>query len=124
MKQFVSRHGVACLCLAFLAVLVLAAAFAPLLTSVDPLSMSPTERMKPPSAAHWFGTDSYGRDVFVRTLYGGRVSLLVGISVTVLATVAGTLIGLVSGYLPLLDKILMRVMDGIMSIPGVVLAVA
>ncbi|MGS1010093.1 ABC transporter permease [Achromobacter anxifer] len=124
MKQFASRHGVACLCLAFLVILVFAAAFAPLLTSVDPLSMSPTERMKPPSAAHWFGTDSYGRDVFVRTLYGGRISLLVGISVTILATVAGTLIGLVSGYLPLLDKILMRVMDGIMSIPGVVLAVA
>jgi peptide/nickel transport system permease protein len=123
-KCFAWRHGVSCVCAAFLVLLTLAAICAPLLTTVDPLAMSPLTRLKPPSAEHWFGTDAYGRDVFVRTLYGGRISLLVGVAVTLLATMVGTFIGLLSGYLPILDKILMRVMDGIMSIPGVVLAVA
>lgn len=124
MKHLSSRHVIVWGCLAFLVALVLASVFASLLTSTDPLAMSPLARLKPPSAEHWFGTDSYGRDVFVRTLYGGRVSLMVGAAVTVLAAIIGTLIGLLSGYIPLLDKILMRIMDGVMSIPGVVLAVA
>lgn len=124
MKNLMARHTLALVCLVFLLALVLVSVLAPWLSSLNPLAMSPMDRLKPPSMQHWFGTDSYGRDVFVRTLYGGRVSLLVGVAVTVVATIVGTLIGLVSGYLPLLDKILMRVMDGVMSIPGVVLAVA
>ncbi|HEY4066913.1 MAG TPA: ABC transporter permease [Burkholderiaceae bacterium] len=124
MRQLARRHALACICLVFLLVLTLASAFAPWLSSVNPLAMSPMARLKPPSLEHWFGTDAFGRDVFVRTLYGGRVSLLVGAAVTVLATAAGTLIGLLSGYIGILDKVLMRVMDGIMSVPGVVLAVA
>jgi len=123
-RKLFLTHPVGWTCLVFLSVLVIASALAPLLSSLDPLAMSPMDRLQSPSAKHWFGMDAYGRDVFVRTLYGGRVSLLVGITVTIVAVIMGTIVGLVSGYISLADQILMRIMDGIMSIPGVVLAVA
>ncbi|MFT3802350.1 MAG: ABC transporter permease [Burkholderiaceae bacterium] len=128
-RTFVNRHWlksnwVLLIAICFLAVLVVSALIAPHLLATDPLAMNPSQRLKPPSSAHWFGTDGYGRDVFARTIYGGRVSLLVGISVAVLASVAGAVIGILAGYLSLLDRFIMRVMDGIMSIPGIVLAVA
>lgn len=124
MKRGARHHILTHVCLGFLVLLVLAASFAPWLSGANPLTMSPLTRFKPPSPEHWFGTDAYGRDVFVRTLYGGRVSLLVGAAVTILATASGTLIGLLSGYINILDKVLMRILDGIMSVPGVVLAIA
>ena len=107
-----------------LLLMVFVAVFAPWLGSTDPLALSPIRRLKPPSAEYWFGTDMIGRDVYSRVIYGARVSLTVGISVAVLASVIGLAIGLVTGYLRWLDAIMMRVMDGLMSIPSVLLAIA
>jgi peptide/nickel transport system permease protein len=97
---------------------------APLITSVSPQELDPISRLLPPTADHWFGTDGLGRDVFARTLYGGRISLLVGFGVAVLTTVFGLLIGAVAGFARIADEIIMRVMDGLMAIPGILLAAA
>jgi peptide/nickel transport system permease protein len=97
---------------------------APWLAHADPVAMNPLLRLKPPSYVHPFGTDMYGRDVWSRTIYGGRVSLLIGTIVAALSIVVGTVLGLLSGYLRTLDAVLMRVMDGLMAIPAVLLAIA
>lgn len=110
--------------IAFLVLVTLAAIFAPLMTSADPIFINPVNRLKPPSADFWFGADTMGRDVFARVVYGARTSLTVGIAAAAVSLMLGLLIGLVSGYFPVIDGILMRVMDGIMSIPSIVLAVA
>lgn len=107
-----------------LSIVILAGLLAPLLTSFDPHFIHPGSRLKPPSADHWFGTDALGRDVYARVLYGTRASLLVGILVAVIALVIGLVIGLISGYFRAIDGIIMRIMDGIMAIPSIILAVA
>ena len=106
-----------------LAAMALAALAAPLFAG-DPVTINPALRLRPPSAAHWFGTDQLGRDVFARVVYGARVSLQVGIIVAVVAIVIGTLIGLVAGYFRAVDAIITRLMDGIMAIPAILLAIA
>lgn len=108
---------------ALLVVLALIAAFGPSFTA-DPIALNPVVRLKVPSGEFWFGTDFLGRDVFARVVSGARVSLAVGVSVAVLAVVLGLAIGLVSGFLRWLDAIVMRVMDGLMAIPGILLAIA
>jgi peptide/nickel transport system permease protein len=90
----------------------------------DPLKLTPARRLRPPSANYWFGTDQFGRDVFSRTIYGTRVSLIVGLSVAAVSTVLGLAIGLLCGFYKALDGVVMRVMDGIMAIPSILLAVA
>ena len=100
------------------------AVLAGLLWTRDPQGMRPIARLRPPSAEYWFGTDHYGRDVYSRTIYGGRISLAVGSAVAALSLIIGTTIGLVSGYFRRLDAIVMRVMDGLMAIPGILLALA
>jgi len=100
------------------------AVFAPWLGTVDPQALAPIRRLKWPSAAYWFGTDMLGRDVYSRVVYGARVSLIVGLAVAVLSTLLGLAIGLVTGYVRRLDAVVMRVMDGLMSIPSVLLAIA
>jgi len=107
-----------------LLVLVLIGIFAPYLWTVDPTALAPARRLRAPSADHWFGTDAIGRDVYSRVLFGTRVSLTVGLSVALLATLAGLTIGLVSGFVRWADSIIMRVMDGLMSIPPILLAIA
>lgn len=107
-----------------LALLVLAGIFAPYLSPYDPTQINPAMRLKPISAAHWLGTDAYGRDVFSRVLYGARVSLLVGTGVALLSVSLGLVIGVVAGYFRWVDAIVMRVMDGLMAIPGILLAIA
>lgn len=107
-----------------LLVLVLIGIFAPYLGTVDPTALAPAKRHRAPSADHWFGTDALGRDVYSRVLYGTRVSLTVGLSVAWLATLAGLAIGLVSGFVRWADGIIMRIMDGLMSIPPILLAIA
>ena len=109
---------------ALLIVLILSALFAPWLTPYDPFEMNVVDRLLPPNETYWFGTDAFGRDIFTRTLYGGRVSLVIGASVAVAATLVGLLIGVVAGYFRTADAILMRIMDGLMAIPGILLAIA
>ena len=121
---FILRQPTISLGLALLVTMILIAIFAPLLTSVDPTALAPAKRTREPSAEFWFGTDAYGRDIYARVLYGARISLLVGFSVAILASLAGLLIGLVSGYMRWLDGLVMRVMDGMMSIPPILLAIA
>jgi peptide/nickel transport system permease protein len=104
--------------------MVLIAIFAPLLWTRDPTALAPALRTRDPSAIYWFGTDMLGRDVYSRVLYGARVSLIVGFSVAIIASIIGLFIGLMSGFVRILDAILMRVMDGVMSIPGILLAIA
>lgn len=110
--------------IALLIILILMAILAPVLSKHDPLAVKAINRLKPPSNEHLLGTDEFGRDVFSRILYGSRISLGIGISVTMISTLFGIIIGLLSSYYPKLDKILMRIIDGVMAIPAVLLAIA
>ena len=107
-----------------LLLLAIMAIVAPVLFTVDPTALSPARRLRPPSAEYWFGTDMLGRDVYSRIVYGARVSLIVGISVALFASFTGLVIGLVSGFVRWADGIIMRIMDGLMSIPPILLAIA
>jgi peptide/nickel transport system permease protein len=118
------RHPTIAIGLAILAFMLFIAIFSPLLATTDPTSLAPAKRTREPSMEYWFGTDAYGRDIYSRVLYGSRVSLIVGFSVAVLASLIGLAIGLVSGFIRAIDGILMRIMDGIMSIPPILLAIA
>jgi peptide/nickel transport system permease protein len=123
-RAAVRRHPTIAIGIALLAVMAAMAIFAPYLGTVDPQAISPLERLQWPSAAHWFGTDALGRDVYSRTIYGARVSLAIGFSVALLANGLGLLIGLVTGYNRWTDAIVMRIMDGLMSIPSILIAIA
>lgn len=102
----------------------LMAVFAPYLGTIDTTAIAPTVRAQGPSADHWLGTDMLGRDIWSRAVYGARVSLIVGFGVAVLSSVVGIALGLLSGFSRLLDPIIMRVMDGIMAIPTILIAIA
>jgi peptide/nickel transport system permease protein len=120
-----------------LGLIVLMAILAPVLGTTDPARVEPVLRNKRPGAVassrnadgsqstrtHWMGTDSLGRDVYSRVTYGARVSLLIGASVALISTVIGLVIGVFAGYLRWLDGVVMRVMDGLMSIPAILLAI-
>jgi peptide/nickel transport system permease protein len=121
---FLRRHPTVAVGSALLILMLLMAVFAPYLGTVDPTALAPARRTRPPSAEHWFGTDMLGRDLYSRVVYGARVSLTVGFSVAAIASVVGLAIGLFSGFVRWVDAILMRVMDGLMSIPPILLAVA
>lgn len=122
---------------AILALIVLMAVLAPLLGTSDPAQIDPAARNRRPGeevtvrgeggresqVKYWMGTDSLGRDVYSRVVYGARVSLIVGVSVAAIAVIAGLLIGLLAGYLRWLDNVVMRIMDGLMAIPGILLAI-
>lgn len=112
------------LALLVLVLIVGMALFAPWIANHDPTALAPAVRLKPASAEFWLGTDAYGRDLFSRIVYGARVSLTVGLGVTVLSIVIGLPLGLLAGYLRGLDALVMRVMDGLMAIPGILLAIA
>lgn len=121
-----------------LVLVMLVAVFAPWLATSDPVAIDPANRNKRPGyervvrdvegreqrIVHWMGTDALGRDVYSRVVYGARISLVVGAAVAGLAVAIGLLIGLVAGYLRWLDAVVMRVMDGLMAIPGILLALA
>jgi peptide/nickel transport system permease protein len=123
-RGFVWRHPTLSIGLVLLGLMILVAVLAPWLGNVDPTALAPAKRTREPNAEFWFGSDAYGRDIYSRVLFGARISLLVGFSVAVLASLLGLVIGLISGYLRGLDGILMRVMDGVMSVPPILLAVA
>ncbi|MDW8443827.1 MAG: ABC transporter permease [Acetobacteraceae bacterium] len=123
-RTFLRRHPSVVLGGTILALMVAIAILAPYLWTTDPQALAPRLRVRPPSAEFWFGTDMLGRDIYSRVVYGTRVSLIVGFSVALLASLAGLAIGLVSGFIRLADGIIMRVMDGLMSIPPILLAIA
>jgi len=120
----IKRNPTITIGLAIMAALVAVAVFAPYLGTVDPMKINPIQRLREPSAKHWFGTDHLGRDLYSRVLYGSRVSLQVGIAVALVATTIGTVIGLVAGFVRWVDAIVMRIMDGLMAVPGILLAIA
>jgi peptide/nickel transport system permease protein len=107
-----------------LAIIVVIAVFAPLLSTVDPVMINPVERLARVSPEHWLGTDAFGRDTYSRILYGARVSLIVGLGAAFASAVVGMLIGVIAGYFRIADAIIMRFVDGIMAIPGILLAIA
>ncbi len=107
-----------------LVVLVVAAAFAPLLAPYDPLRGNFRLRLAPPGPLHWLGTDHFGRDILSRLLFGARLSLAIGAATTVASGLAGTLIGASAGYFRRLDEPLMRLMDALMAFPAILLAMA
>ena len=118
------RHPTLVIGALLLATMVLAALFAPLLWTTDPAALAPALRARAPSATHWFGTDLLGRDVWTRVVYGARVSLIVGFAVAIASTVIGLAIGVLAGYVRWADNVIMRVMDGMMAIPSILLAIA
>jgi len=123
-KDAFRRHPTAIAGGVILLAMIAIALFAPWLGTVDPQAVAPIRRLKQPSGEFWFGSDMMGRDVYSRVLYGARVSLAIGIAVAILSTLVGLAIGMVTGYIRWLDAIVMRVMDGLMSIPPVLLAIA
>jgi peptide/nickel transport system permease protein len=120
---FVRRNPTIALGALLLAVLLAMAIAAPLIAG-DPFRQAPINRLRAPSERFWFGTDQFGRDVFSRTVYGARVSLIVGFVVAALASVIGLALGLICGYFKRIDAVMMRAMDGIMAIPSILLAIA
>jgi peptide/nickel transport system permease protein len=104
--------------------LVVVAVAAPLLTPIDPMWMDPLNRLRPPSRAHLFGTDGSGRDIFSMVIHGARISLIVGLSVMAFSSLAGVIIGLLSGFFKTLDNVIMRINDGMMAFPSILLAIA
>ncbi|TVQ57968.1 MAG: ABC transporter permease [Rhodobacteraceae bacterium] len=120
----VKRHPLAAVAALVLAAIVVAAVFAPWVGTVDPTALAPARRLAAASAEHWLGTDHLGRDVWSRMVYGARVSVTVGVAVAVLSIVVGLFVGLFTGFIRWLDPIVMRIMDGLMAIPGILLAIA
>lgn len=124
LMPFLKRYPLVAIAGVVLGAIVLAAVFAPFMFTRDPTSMSPLQRLRPASETYWLGTDHLGRDVWSRLVYGARVSVIVGLAVAGLSIIIGLVIGLVAGYIRWLDAIVMRVMDGLMAIPGILLAIA
>ncbi len=121
---FLATNPIVAIATACLTLVVASSILAPWLSPHDPLQLAPALRLKPPSAEFPLGTDAYGRDLLSRVLYGGRISLLIGIGASVISITVGLLIGLVSGFFKWVDAIVMRIMDGLMAIPGILLAIA
>ena len=121
---FAFRHPAIAIGGGVLLIMFLIAIFAPLLGTVDPSAIAPSKRTRAPSADFWFGSDMLGRDIYSRVMYGARVSLTVGFGVALFASLIGLVIGLVSGMVRWSDGIIMRVIDGMMSIPPILLAIA
>jgi peptide/nickel transport system permease protein len=107
-----------------LGLMIALAVLAPWLGTVDPRTIATGERLRPPSPEHWFGTDMLGRDLWSRVLYGGRISLLIGFCAALSSSLAGVILGLASAFGRVVDAAIMRIMDGIMSIPAILLAIA
>jgi peptide/nickel transport system permease protein len=122
--EFVRRNPTVVIGLTMLLIMVVVATLAPLFATHSPLQLNPVQRLRPPSEGNFFGTDHLGRDVYSRVIYGSRISLFVGICVAVVGTGIGLAIGLISGYVRAVDAIVMRIMDGMMAIPAILLAIA
>ncbi|RUV32800.1 ABC transporter permease [Mesorhizobium sp. M5C.F.Ca.IN.020.32.2.1] len=123
LPRLMKRHPQVVMGGGFLVLLSILALAAPLYAG-DPVNMDPFKRLQPPSSEMWFGSDNLGRDVLARTIFGARVSLMVGLLSAMSAALCGLLIGLFAGYNRGFDNVMMRVMDGLMSIPTILLAIA
>lgn len=121
--RFVRRNPTLVAGLVVLAGVALLALFAPLIAG-SPMTIKPADRLQPSSAQYLFGTDQLGRDVWARTVYGTRVSLLVGLSVAAVSTAVGLFIGVLAGFSRIVESVVMRLMDGLMAIPAILLAIA
>lgn len=110
--------------LVLLCAIMLMALFAPLLGTTDPNALETGQRLKVAGAQFWFGSDGFGRDVYSRVLYGARTSLIVGLGAALISVSVGLVIGVIAGYFRTADAIIMRIMDGLMAIPGILLAIA
>jgi len=124
LHRLIRRHPTMLFGLGLLCVMALVAAGAPYWGTIDPLELNPIERLRAPSIEHWFGTDMLGRDLYSRTVYGSRISLFVGLCVAAFSMTFGLAIGLLSGYHRHVDSVVMRIMDGMMAIPSILLAIA
>ncbi|MBW9069576.1 ABC transporter permease [Agrobacterium pusense] len=122
-RRLLKRKTVAAGLLVLL-VFVLLAVFAPMIAPYSPSKLSIVNRLKPPSELYWFGTDEFGRDVFSRTIYAGRLSLLVGAAVVALSALIGITLGLLAGFFQKLDTPIARLIDAMMAFPDILLAIA
>ena len=123
-RALVRRRPIAAAALAVLGAVTLAALLAPVLGLPAPDRIDMAGRLAAPSPGHPLGTDNFGRDILSRVIYSGRVSLLIGLGVMAASTAAGTLVGLVAGYYRRVDAVAMRILDGLMSFPAILLALA
>jgi peptide/nickel transport system permease protein len=123
--RFASRYPLAAIGITIVLAFALVSVLAPVFTNVDPNRINPAVRLQPPgSPGYPLGTDEAGRDMLARMLYGGRITLLIGIAASIISTVVGSLIGLVAGYSTLaMDNLLMRIMDIILAFPFILLAI-
>ncbi|MFK4825974.1 ABC transporter permease [Paenochrobactrum sp. BZR 588] len=122
-KRLLKRKTVA-FGLIILVIFTLMALLAPWVSPYNPYKLSIVNRLKPPSELFWFGTDEFGRDVFSRTIYAGRLSLLVGFAVVILSSLIGVTMGLLAGFFPRLDAPIARLIDAMMAFPDILLAIA
>jgi peptide/nickel transport system permease protein len=123
-RLLLRRRPVAAIALGVLVLLSGTAAAAPWLGLPPPARIDVAHRLLAPSAAHPFGTDNFGRDVFTRVIYSGRVSLPIGMAVMALSTVLGAVVGLLTGYYRRMDNVLTRILEGLMAFPAILLAIA
>ena len=124
MRRWLRKHPTLIVGAALLSTVAALSVAAPWIASHDPQALNPLARFRPPSAEHLFGTDAMGRDLFSRTVWGGRASLSVGLLVAVLATSVGVALGLLAGFVRWAEGPVMRLMDGLMAIPDILLAIA
>lgn len=123
LKRIMARHPNLLVGTILILVVIAAAVSAPAIMTHSPTLQNPSDRLLAPGADYLFGTDGQGRDVFSRTIKGSQLSLLVGVAVSALTMVTGGLIGLISGFMPKVDRIIMRIMDALMAFPSIVLAI-
>jgi peptide/nickel transport system permease protein len=123
-REIVTSSPLVFIAAVIIVLVVLSAILAQWIVPHDPVRLTPSVRLKPPSETYWLGTDAYGRDLFSRIIYGGRISLVVGVAAAVLAVSLGLVFGLLAGYIRWVDAVLMRMVDGLMAIPSILLAIA
>ena len=121
--QIVTGHRAILIGGALVLAVALVALGADFIAPYDPLRNDFRARLQPPGAAHWFGTDHFGRDILSRVIFGGRLSLEIGLMVVVMTGIFGTLIGGLAGYFRALDNPIMRLMDALMAFPAILLAI-
>lgn len=124
MVKVIVGRKIALIGVMILFILFIAAILAPFIVKYDPIIVNPSERLQPPNAKHWFGTDNFGRDIFSRIVYGSRLTIISGLGVVAFSTFFGVLIGITSAYYKNYGLIMMRIIDVLMAFPSLVLALA